>query len=432
MTNLTTLTKTIIDTCMAKGADMAKCAASKNEVREFNIDGGKFSLFRTLYNNAVGITVFKDGKKGSMSINRFDDEAIEEAINACFAAAEAAAPDDAWDLCHEAHQQDITDGCPVCDTEKLFDRTEELKTTIEKEYPLILMEQMIVDHNGYESVFRTSYGGCFRRVSGSYQVSLMFSAHEGEIASSFCGAGVTVENLDTPFIELGNIRQTLADVEKQIHTEPVEGKFVGTMVLPPDALSEFVGSALGNFVSDGSLIDGTSIWKDALGTQVADDSITISSKPHDPRIIGGSLYTADGFVAEDYDIIKNGVLENFMLSLYAANKTGNRRAPNDAWDLVIENGDTPYDDIIKNIERGIIVGRFSGGSPNSKGDFSGVAKNSFLVENGKITKALRETMINGNLADLFKNVIAISKETLASGGSVLPTIAFGGVTVSGK
>ena len=225
---------------------------------------------------------------------------------------------------------------------------------------------------------------------------------------------------------------TLADVEKQIYTEPVEGKFVGTMVLPPDSLSEFVGSALGNFVSDGSLIDGTSIWKDALGTKVADDSITISSKPHDPRIIGGSLYTADGFVAEDYDIIKDGVLESFMLSLYAANKTGNRRAPNDAWDLVIQNGDTPYDDIIKNIDRGIIVGRFSGGSPNSKGDFSGVAKNSFLVENGKITKALRETMINGNLADLFKNVIAISKETLASGDSVLPTIAFGGVTVSGK
>ena len=73
MTNLTTLTQKIIDACMAKGADMAKCAASKNEVREFNIDGGKFSLFRTLYNNAVGITVFKDGKKGSMSINRFDD-----------------------------------------------------------------------------------------------------------------------------------------------------------------------------------------------------------------------------------------------------------------------------------------------------------------------------------------------------------------------
>ena len=432
MINLTLLTQNIIDTCMAKGADMAKCAASKNEVREFNIDGGKFSLFRTLYNNAVGITVFKDGKKGSMSINRFDDEAIEEAITACFAAAEAATPDNAWDLCHEAHTQDITDGAPVCDTEKLFDRTEELKTTIEKEYPLILMEQMIVDHNSYESVFRTSYGGCFRRVSGSYQVSLMFSAHEGEIASSFCGAGVTVENLDTPFIELGNIRQTLADVEKQIYTEPVEGKFVGTMVLPPDALSEFVGSALGNFVSDGSLIDGTSIWKDALGTKVADERITISSKPHDPRIIGGSYYTADGFIAEDYDIIKDGMLENFMLSLYAANKTNNRRAPNDAWDLVIQNGDTPYDDIIQNIERGIIVGRFSGGSPNSKGDFSGVAKNSFLIENGKITKALRETMINGNLADLFKNVIAVSKETLASGGSVMPAIAFGGVTVSGK
>ncbi len=432
MIDLKALTQTIIDKCIAAGADMAKCSASKNEVREFNVDGGKFSLFRTLFNNSLGITVFKDGKKGSMSINRFDDEAIDEAIAGCFAAAEAAAPDKDWDLCREAHSYDITDGCPVVDTEKLFERSEELKTTIEKDYPLILMEQMIIDHNGYESVFRTSFGGCFCRVSGSYQVSLMFSAHEGEVASSFFGAGVTTESLDTPFIELGNIRQSLSDVQKQLYTEPVEGKFIGTMVLPPDAVAEFIGSALGNFVTDTPLIDGTSIWKDALGTQVADERLTVSSKPHDPRIVGGSFCTADGFLAEDYDIIKNGVLEHFMLSLYSANKTGNKRAPNDSWDLVIEPGDVDYEEMIKSIERGIVVGRFSGGSPNAKGDFSGVAKNSFLIENGKITKALRETMINGNLADLFKSIVSISKEVLVNGGSVLPSISFSGVTISGK
>ena len=54
------------------------------------------------------------------------------------------------------------------------------------------------------------------------------------------------------------------------------------------------------------------------------------------------------------------------------------------------------------------------------------------IENGKITCALSETMISGNLGDLLKNVVAISAEVVCDGTSVLPYAAFGGVTVSGK
>ena len=54
------------------------------------------------------------------------------------------------------------------------------------------------------------------------------------------------------------------------------------------------------------------------------------------------------------------------------------------------------------------------------------------IQNGKITCALSETMISGNIGDLLKNIRAISKETVADGNSVLPAIAFDGVTVSGQ
>ncbi|MBR2986819.1 MAG: TldD/PmbA family protein [Clostridia bacterium] len=432
MTNLSLLTESMITRAKELGADLVKASASRSEVREFNVDGGRFSLFRTLFNQSVSITVFKGGRKGSASVNRFDEEAVNKVIADALAAADSSQPDEAWDLCHEPNSYDITDGCPIADTDLLFTRTEELKNTIAKDYPKVLLEQMIVDHSGFEAVTRTSYGAHFKRRGGSYQVSLMFSAHEGEKASSFMGAGFTTDSLDTPFIELADTRRALADIEKQIDTEAIEGKFVGTMVLTPDSLGEFFGSALSNFTSDISIIDGTSIWKNALGTKVADERLTIGMNPRDPRIVGGSYATGEGFMAENYNVIENGILKTFMLSLYAANKTGHTRAPNDGFDMIIEGGDTPYDEMIASIDKGIIVGRFSGGAPNAKGDFSGVAKNSFLVENGKITKALRETMINGNLADLFTSIISISKETTVNGGSVLPSISFSGITVSGK
>ena len=131
-------------------------------------------------------------------------------------------------------------------------------------------------------------------------------------------------------------------------------------------------------------------------------------------------------------MIEDGVLKSFMLSLYVANKSGFARAKNSSFALVMKNGDTPYADMIKNIKKGIIVGRFSGGNPGTNGDFSGIAKNSFLIEDGEIKGAVSETMINGNLAELLQNVVAVSKETITDGNCVLPYVAVDKIVISGK
>ena len=414
------------------GADKAQCSVRFTETHEFNVDGGKFSLFRTLFDNSLTLTAVKDDKKGSVGINRLDDESIAAAAVNCLAIAESGAADPAWAFAEKSENGTFTEGSPEADLDLLFDRTEELMNDIKAQFPLILMEQMIVTHKKRHTVFKNSFGVEYEVLSGNYEIELMFSAHEGEKSSSFFGSGVYTDRLDTPFMELGTIREDLANVSKQLETKPLEGKFTGVAVLPPSSLGTFIGSALSNFTADGTLLDGTSPWKDSLGKVVADPAITISAAPLDERIVCGERFTGEGFRSENYDIIKDGVLESFMLSGYVANKTGLPRAKNSSYAIVMKPGDTAYADIIAGIERGILVGRFSGGEPGTSGDFSGVAKNSFLIENGKITCALSETMISGNLGDLLKNVVAISSEVVCDGATVLPYVAFGGVTVSGK
>ena len=107
----------IIERVKEKGADMAHCSVRESEMREFNIDGNEFSLFRTLFNRYVGITVFIGGKKGSVSINRFDDESIDEAIENCIAAASSATPDSAWELASGNGEKHFSRGALVPDTE---------------------------------------------------------------------------------------------------------------------------------------------------------------------------------------------------------------------------------------------------------------------------------------------------------------------------
>jgi PmbA protein len=70
--------------------------------------------------------------------------------------------------------------------------------------------------------------------------------------------------------------------------------------------------------------------------------------------------------------------------------------------------------------------------PNASLDFSGIAKNAFYIENGKIKHPLAETMISGNLRDLLHAIRGVSTETIDSGSSRLPTIAAGGVTIHGR
>ena len=204
------------------------------------------------------------------------------------------------------------------------------------------------------------------------------------------------------------------------------------MLLCPGCLSDFMGSIVDKFASDTTILEGTSIWKDAIGQSVADERITVSFAPCHEEVVCGQSYTTEGFIAEDFDFIRDGKLESFVTSLYIANKTGVARAKNSGGNMVIKAGDKSLEEIIAGIEKGILVGRFSGGDPAQNGDFSGVAKNSFLIENGKITGAVSETMISGNLSEMLNNLVAISKERVADGYSVLPYAAFDGITVSGK
>lgn len=433
MDKMNLLAREILKEAKAQGAEYAQCSVSESEKKEFNVDGGRFSLMRTLYNRNVVITVLKDQRKGTVQINRFDEDAVKTAVADAIAAADSGKPDPAWEFADGPVEQSNTDGAPECDMDRLFARTKELLETIKEKHPKILMEQMITEHNRWEAVYMTTKGVTYRDLAGSYSFSLMYSAHEGEKSTSFYGSDVTLKTLDKPVIDCGFVERDLDMVEKQLDPKPLEGKFTGPAVLAPYALSEIVlWTIMGNFVSDGCLIDGTSIWKDKLGQQVADPSFTMSFEPYSEDVVVRDHHTGEGYPTENFDLIRDGKLVSFALSQYGANKTRGKRAGNGGSNMKVQSGDKTLEEIISGIDKGILVMRFSGGSPAPSGEYSGVAKNSFLIENGKIAGALTETMISGCVPDMLKQIRGISSDTLKDGNGSLPYIAFDGITISGK
>lgn len=416
---------------MAMGADCAACGASQSELNELNADSVGFTLLRTTFDSALSLTMIKDHRRGTASVNDVSDEGIEKAVQECISAAMSATEDKNWGLCETPVQRDFQDG-EAYDGDTMYTRADELLAAIKRDYPTVSLEMMTLAHRATHSAFVTSYGGRFTGSRAAYGLSLSFVAREGEKSSGFAYTGMSAYRLDKPLLAFDGVKKALDDTVTMVHTTPTEGKTEGTVVFTPQCLAEMLGFVADAYLSDTALIDGSSPWKDKLGRQVADPRITLRVAPHHPTIVGGERYTGEGFLAEDYDIIRDGVLQSFMLSLYAANKTGLKRAPASSFEVVMAPGDTPLAEMIAAIGSGIIVGGFSGGMPGPSGDFSGVAKNAFRIEKGRVAGAVSETMISGNLALMLQNLRGLSRETCATGDYTLPYMAVEGVTISGK
>ncbi len=92
------------------------------------------------------------------------------------------------------------------------------------------------------------------------------------------------------------------------------------------------------------------------------------------------------------------MLRSFLLDQYGSRKTGLARAVTGGGAWVVDAGTTPLDAMIRDVKAGMLITRFSGGRPNDKGDFSGIAKNSYYIENGAMAYPISETMVSGNMA----------------------------------
>ena len=423
----------VLDELKKAGAEKASCSVACGRKEEFNIEANKFTLLRTLFDDALSIKALHGGRKGVAVVNKLDKDSIDKAIADCLTLAKAGTPDEAEDIAEKVENKAFKRVIGGSDMNTLFARTKECLEQIQGEFPKIILDSLVSLFASGQGIYANSNGVMFSDECESYGIETMFTAKDGEKSSSFNGFGAGMLNLNTPFIDIGLHRQMLEESVKSLDTRMVDGKFVGKVIVTPQCDDMIWGTLLDCFLSERALVEGTSRWKDALMTKVVDEKLTISAVPHHPSIIAGERFTGDGFESFDMDIIKNGVLESFALSLYGANKTGNKRAKNTAFsNLEVAAGDMALADMIRGIDRGILLNRFSGASPGPSGDVSGVAKNSFLIENGEVTDALSETMVSFNVVDILQDISAISKERIENGSTIIPWCCFDGITISGK
>ena len=422
-----------LESLIKAGADKAACKVTRGRKEEFNVEANKFSLLRTLFSDVLSLKAICGGKKGVIIINKVDKDSIDQAVADCIGLSSSASPDDADDIAEKIENKGFDLSIGGSDMDTLYSRTSEFLHQLSAEYPRIVLEGMTSDFNAVRSIYVNSNGVEFNEDREYYSFNTMFSAKDGEKSSSYNGYGATLSSLAVPFIDQGIQRALLDESVRSTDTRMVDGKFVGKVIVAPSCEDMIWRTLYDCFMSDLSLVQGTSRWKDSLGAKVADSKLTMSVAPLHPSVVAGERITADGYESQNADLIRDGMLTSFALSLYGSRKTGHPRAKSTAFNnIVVAPGDTPLADMIKSVDRGILLNRFSGGSPGPSGDVSGVAKNSFLIEKGVVTDALSETMISFNIVDILADIPAISKERCENGIVSLPWCCFDGITISGR
>ena len=432
MANVQELSEVISEYLKTKENVKADFTVSETEQREITVKDGKFTLFRTLFDNDVSIKVIKDHKKGTASTNDCTNEAVKKLVDDVLASAEVGNPDENFDIAPGLEPEKFTNKALVPDIDKLIERTSELSEDIAKRHKNIKLMEMFTKYVHGHSIFMNTNGTRDESEYGYYEVVVEFAGNNGEESTGIAGTYVVIDNLDERFIDLGSIEKDLTDAENSLNPIRIGDKFEGDVILTPSCAAQFLGAVIGNSLVDHVLINNTSMLLGKLGEQIASPLLTVRSNPWDERIIIHEVHTADGFRSKNYDIIENGVLKSYAATLYAANKCKIDPALNTGFYLVVDAGDTAYEDMVKGIKKGLIVGEISGGMPSANGEMSGVAKNAFYVEDGEIKGAVMETMISGNLFELLKNIKVVSKEQLCNGNMVMPYLLVGNVTISGN
>lgn len=209
-----------------------------------------------------------------------------------------------------------------------------------------------------------------------------------------------------------------------------------TVIFEPQAVSDLIGSVRGA-MNARSADEGRSPFSKPGGTKVGerimDSRVTLLTDPSDPQLLG-SPFDGEGLPVKRQVWVENGVLKQLSYTRFWAQRTGN--VPNGGGGfgggglggggLKMLGGDSSMDAMIAASERAVVVTRlwYLRAVNQRTLVYTGLTRDgTFLVENGKIARSIKNFRFNDSPLFLLNNLEAVGAAVrVAEGGSVVPSL----------
>jgi len=194
-------------------------------------------------------------------------------------------------------------------------------------------------------------------------------------------------------------------------------------------LSHFVGAIRGT-----SLYRRSSFLLDHLGKPVFAPQVRIYEQPFLKKALGSTPFDNDGVAPANRDIVRDGILQGYVLDVYSARKLGLSSTGNagGVHNLTIQPGDKDLSGLLRQMGTGLLVTELIGFGINGvTGDYSRGAAG-FWVENGEIQYPVEEITIASNLKDMYRGLVAVGNDVDPSGNTRTGSILIESMTLAGS
>jgi PmbA protein len=438
----------LIDTAIANGATNADCVLSRSRGISITRRLGKDENIQRYEDFDTGLRVFVDNKISSVSTNENSEVALKEVAKRAVEMAKIA-PEDEYSF---IASKEILQQFPIKE-DMFIDSFDEKEPSIDiirerasEVEDVALSVKDITNSDGAdaswgvgETLLMTSNGFFGSSKKSNHSVSVVVIAEKnGKMERDYdYSSKVYGEDLkDSEKIGHEAAKKTLARIGAK---KPVTGQY--PVIFDP-RVSRSIASHFASAINGSLIARKTGFLKDSLNHKIANKSVNLIDDPFLKRGLGSRLFDAEGLGTSKHVLIKDGVLENWLLDLSTAKQlnvlpTANAKrgisgppAPGTTNLMLLPGEDTP-ESLISSLSNGFYVTDMIGSSVSMvTGDYSRGASG-FWIKNGELSTPITEATIAGNLKDMFMT-LKPANDLDFSHSINCPTILIEGMTIAGN
>lgn len=438
----------IVTSAIKGGATEAEAIALESTEFSVEVRLGEVETLQESASRGLGLRVIYEGRQASISTSDLQVGSLEKLVTDAVEMARLTSADEAAVLPSPDEFADATD-----EDLQLYDPA---IAALQTERKIAMAQACETAARSFDSRIVNSEGAGCSTILG--RMLLVTSAgFSGEYRATNCGLIVA------PIARTDDQMQVAGWGDRQRWLEKLEApekigqeaahrvirklgaRKVPTQEVPIVFESSAAGELLSNFfeaVSGEAVFRRASFLLGKLDEVIASPLLTIIDDGRMPGAVGSRPFDGEGLPTRRTEVVKNGVLRNYLLNTYTARKLGLSSTANATRGLTgtpgvgvtnfyVAPGQSLPEEIIATVKNGFYVTDLIGFGFNPvTGDYSRGAAG-LWIENGRLTYPVEEVTIAGNFREMLRGIEIIGNDLRFRGSLAAPTLKISKMMVSG-
>ncbi|MDY6897196.1 MAG: TldD/PmbA family protein [Cyanobacteriota bacterium] len=190
------------------------------------------------------------------------------------------------------------------------------------------------------------------------------------------------------------------------------------------------------------VLEGASPWVERIDKPVVSHQLTLYQDPTAGPY--SCPFDDEGTPTTNLVFIEDGILQNFYCDRDTGNQLGMKTTGNGfrpslssyptpgLFNFLIKPGSGNLQELIKEIDDGLIVDQMLGGGGGISGDFSINIDLGYRVQSGQVTGRVKDTMVSGNIYTALKQLVKLGADADWNGSCYTPSLIVDGLSTTGK